>query len=283
MTLPNVLVIGSMKSGSSSVCRFLELHPSVFMVERLDPEFFSDDAVWARGLGWYESLFAGSEQFRWRAEGSNSYTMIDRHPHTLDRIKATLGDVKLIYLVRDPVQRIMSAWIQRRVDSPDITDHDPNKAIWNDPDFFVDASLFWKHITLYQSRFGAENLWVGCMEDMQREPEKFFASLCTFLDIEAPQSEDALNLHLNKSESKKIPSATYSLIRSLPGFTWLRHLVPSGIRSNLRRNYFVRSKAERPQFSEATLARLHEIIRPDAEQTLAFLGKEPRFWSLRLG
>ncbi len=58
--LPNFLIIGAMKAGTTSLYSYLKTHPQVYMPVNKEPNFFSNEAEWKRGLGWYESLFKGN-------------------------------------------------------------------------------------------------------------------------------------------------------------------------------------------------------------------------------
>ena len=64
MTLPTFVVIGAMKAGTVSLCRYLDDHPDVFLARggmRGKPSFFIAEHTWTRGRGWYESLFEGAD------------------------------------------------------------------------------------------------------------------------------------------------------------------------------------------------------------------------------
>ena len=60
MALPDFLIIGAMKCGTSTLQAQLAAQPGIFMTTPKEPNFFSDDAIYANGLGWYEDLFAGA-------------------------------------------------------------------------------------------------------------------------------------------------------------------------------------------------------------------------------
>ena len=72
-TGPTFLVIGAMKCATSTVCAYLEDHPDVFMVPRIEPNHFSRDGNWAKGMAYYAPFFRGAETYAERGEGSNDY------------------------------------------------------------------------------------------------------------------------------------------------------------------------------------------------------------------
>lgn len=108
MPLPTFLVIGAMKAGTTSLYEYLRAHPSVFMPSEKEPEFFSEPERWSKGLAWYSSLFAPGSRHPVRGEASTGYTRHPRFPETPARIASTLPDAKLVYLVRDPIERMVS-------------------------------------------------------------------------------------------------------------------------------------------------------------------------------
>ena len=58
--LPHFLVIGAMKSATSTLHNQLAAQPGIFMSTPKEPNFFSDDTVYAQGLAWYHGLFSGA-------------------------------------------------------------------------------------------------------------------------------------------------------------------------------------------------------------------------------
>ncbi len=107
--LPNFLVIGAMKAGTTSLFRYLSEHPDIVMPWSKELDFFSNDEVWGRGLSWYEAQFQG--QGSAVGEASPNYAKRHLFPDTASRIIATLPDVRLIYLVRDPIERLQSMYV----------------------------------------------------------------------------------------------------------------------------------------------------------------------------
>ena len=85
-----------------------------------EPQFFND-WNWHRGLAWYEAQFPASAKVV--GESSPTYTVHPAHPHVPERMASVVPDAKLIYLVRDPIERLVSGyrfrrWILEREDRP---------------------------------------------------------------------------------------------------------------------------------------------------------------------
>src|SRR5262245_59528673 len=103
------LVIGVMKCATSTVCAYLEDHPDVFMVPRCEPNFFSHDENYAKGADWYAAHFKDRGAAKICGEGSNAYAAGEMYPEAVARIAAHNPGLKLIYMARHPINRILSA------------------------------------------------------------------------------------------------------------------------------------------------------------------------------
>lgn len=110
--LPDFLIIGAQRSGTSSLYNYLVQHPAILPALKKEVHYFDDG--YAHGLGWYRAHFATTVQravVQRRAgaarvfEASPYYIL---HPHAPRRIRAVLPDVRLIALLRNPVDRAES-------------------------------------------------------------------------------------------------------------------------------------------------------------------------------
>src|SRR5436305_3297739 len=108
---PDFIVIGAMKSATTTLHEQLARQPGLFMSRPKEPNFFSDDAIHARGWGWYGSLFrsAGAEELR--GESSTHYTKLPTYPRTVERMAQDLPRLKLIYVMRHPIDRLISQYV----------------------------------------------------------------------------------------------------------------------------------------------------------------------------
>jgi hypothetical protein len=269
-----------MKAATSTVCAYFEDHPDTFMVPRGEPNYFSHDDRWALGPDWYASQFAARQGDALCGEGSNDYASAALYPRTVERMAAVCPQVRLIYMVRHPLDRIASAWVQRRAGGRrGITPPTLDAAVRSDPAFFVDQSLYWKQLSRYREHFADEQIFVGFMEDMEADQTVFFARLCAFLGLgPAPAIRRP---HSNRSAGKPLPLPVYDRLRRLPGLkTVANALVPPAAKEWVVRRVLSQPLDRRPVFSQAVRAQLIETIRPDAEALLAHCGKPADYWKL---
>ncbi|MDE3085339.1 MAG: sulfotransferase domain-containing protein [Acidobacteriota bacterium] len=109
--LPTFIVIGARKSGTSSLWEYLKGHPGIFVPEEeKEPKFFVEERGWGAGLEWYEGLFAGAREDQARGELSTDYTAFPLYTGVPARMKALLPDVRLVYVMRDPIEHLRSAY-----------------------------------------------------------------------------------------------------------------------------------------------------------------------------
>jgi Sulfotransferase domain len=108
----NLIVIGAQKCGTTSLHNYLDLHPEISMCRRKETNFFLQDRDWTRGIPFEESRFDPSA--RLRGETSPDYTNLPDSAGTAERIRNVVPDAMLIYLIRDPVERMVSHYIHVR-------------------------------------------------------------------------------------------------------------------------------------------------------------------------
>lgn len=277
---PDFIVIGAMKCGTSTVCAYLEDHPDIFMVPKAEPNFFSHDENFARGADWYESFFAGQEGSHLRGEGSNAYASGQMFPHSATRMAAYKPDLKLIYIVRHPVERIVSAWIQNRIDMGDKIPATLDQAVREMPERYLGQSLYWQNLSRYRALFSDNQIHIGFMENMKADPNAFFAKICSFLGMEPMQNIQ--REHLNPSTGKKMPSKAYSAINKLPLMGRLKPLLPRRLRHGIRDRFLSQKIVgdSRPQFSPATHDWLRQELAADSAAFLAHCGRPETYWRL---
>lgn len=273
---PGFIIIGAQKCATSTVTAYLEDHTDVFMIDGFEPNFFSHDDIYANGETWYDAHFDGNTEGLIAGEGSNNYAARDMYPDAARRMAAYNPDLKLIYMVRHPMKRIVSSWIQYRVDDGDLIPSSVDKAVQEMPDMFVGQSLYWHNLQPYFEHFPKENIFVGFVEDMSRDPDAFFAALCAFLGVEPTTVERA---HLNPSAGKKVPTGLYTTVNRLPLIGLLKSLLPKGLKTAVKDNVLSAKASDIPDFSDAVRAQVLAKVTPDAEALLVYCGKPKDFWT----
>src|SRR5689334_25080325 len=105
MTLPNFVVIGAPKAGTTALSRYLGDHRDGFVAAQKEVHYFDRDHLFSRGVEWYEAQFEGAGGVRAVGDATPGY-MYSRE--AIDRMAALLPDVRLIATLRNPVDRAYS-------------------------------------------------------------------------------------------------------------------------------------------------------------------------------
>lgn len=188
-TLPNFLIIGAMRAGTTSLCRYLEAHPEVFMAPQKEVHFF--DLHFARGPGWYEQQFAGARTEQAIGEATQTYMYFDEVPTRLARI---LPDALLIAVLRNPVDRAYSHyWLERVRGREPLTFAD---AVAEEPKRLASSGLGARTSHSYLDRgrylrqllnvckyYSREALLVILFEELCDHPDVLFRDVCRFLGV----------------------------------------------------------------------------------------------------
>lgn len=274
---PTFLVIGAMKAATSTVCAYLEDHPEVYCVPNCEPNYFSHDVKYQKGLEWYLRFFDEADGYKHRGEGSNFYSARALYPNAAKRIFALNPDIKIIYMVRDPIKRITSAWIQRRADGGDDVAPTVDAAVEELRDEFVGQSQYFYNIQPYIELFPRENIFIGFMEDLKAGEEAFFHQLCDFFGIEYASSQRG---HVNPSAGKKVPNQLYTRLNKSPIVNSVKVLAPKGVKSAVKRLMMKDASSLDISLSPAVLANVLEELESDSSEFLKYAGKPQDFWKL---
>ena len=167
--LPDFLIVGTMKSGTTTLIRRLETHPDYASGLLKEPHFYSDDTVWDKGLEWYRGLFASVPSHQRTAEASVTYTAPHLARKVVTRIRATNPDAPLVCILRDPVARLRSHYghqVQRTREKR------PFAVATASPESdYVKWSMYTECLTPYRDEIAAGRLLVVRFEDVMGESD----------------------------------------------------------------------------------------------------------------
>lgn len=195
MTLPNFLVIGVAKAGTTSFYRYLDQHPQIFMYPNKGTNFFGyeDARAWAwtdegappllrhfraTTLEEYEAAFAGVSDEIAVGEVSPQYF---RCPTAPRRIHEVIPDVKLIASVRNPAERAFSGFLMRTRRG------EPVKSVYEEltPEAtHVKEGFYYKRMKRYYDIFARDQIKVYIFEDFKKDPTNVILDLLDFLGVD---------------------------------------------------------------------------------------------------
>jgi len=276
--LPNLLVIGAQKCGTSSLHRYLGAHPDIGMSTPKELDFFAGPgfAGWERGVDWYRARFDPEKPVR--GESSPSYTAHPFVAGTPERVHALVPDSKLIYLVRDPIERLVSQYVHavaigrerrplERIFAERPPEHTP----------YVLQSSYWLQLEQYLARSPSERILVVDGDDLRSARAPTMARVFRFLQVDDSFSSPAWERELHRSSSKRRPRAALGGRGGRTGVRVLRRLPGPAAR---RLEPVLTRPVERPTVSPALRERLAAVLAPEVERLRAHTGQAFAGWSL---
>lgn len=181
MALSNLIIIGAMKCGTSSMHNYLDAHPEISMSRQKELNFFSFDRHWQRGEDWYGRHFSSTAAIR--GESSPSYSKFPKVPHVPERMKALIPTSHFIYLVRDPVERIISHYMHIRDGGRE--KRPLNEALRNfEGNQYIDCSRYHMQLQQYLDHFSQSQILVVSVEEMKEDRQETLREVFRFLTVE---------------------------------------------------------------------------------------------------
>lgn len=200
-SLPHFLVIGAQRCGTTSLFHYLTQHPKLALPDQKEVHYF--DRHYSRGASWYRSFFPESVSGLLSGEASPNYLL---SPHAPARIKKDAPAVRLIVLLRDPIERAYSHYQGKRIMGVEPLDsfeealdseHERTAAeaarVLRDPHYYSPAhrnftyvarSLYYQQIVRWLPLFDREQFLFIKSENLFRAPEAVVASVHSFLGID---------------------------------------------------------------------------------------------------
>jgi len=269
VTGPDFIIVGAMKCGTSTLAAQLGAQPGAFMTDPKEPNYFSDDDVFAQGAEWYGSLFAGAAPGDIRGEASTHYTKLPDRPKTLERLQAAGLSPRLVYMIRDPMARIVSHYIHEW--SEGVLSGTLEEALDSWP-ALVDYGRYGWQIEPYAEAFGADAICLTSLERLKAGPEAELARVGRFVGLgqTAWQDERAAE-NVSAERVRRLP--LHGLIVDSPAATALRRaLVPKWVRTRIRE---ARKMKGRPVIPEGRIRELHDIFAQDRERLARLFPGDP--------
>lgn len=265
---PDFIIIGAMKCATSTLHEQLAMQPGFFMTEPKEPNFFSDDAIYVNGLGWYAELFSEVQAGQLKGESSTHYSKLPTYPETINRLVSFCPDVKLIYVMRHPVDRLISHYIHEWTQG--VIDCDINKAVHAFPEL-VDYGRYSMQIEPYLSTFGAAAVQPLFAERLRCDPLGELQKVFSFLGV---QDEPVWHQEISSNVSAeriRVCGWRDAIVDNPVARGFRRALVPKKIRTWIRGLWAMK---ERPSLSPESLRYVEEIFDRDLQKLGALLGVE---------
>jgi hypothetical protein len=212
--LPDFLVIGALKAATTTIATHLGSHPEVFVPARKELAFFTYEYNWLRGRAWYSSCFAGSEGALRRGEASPHYAWWPSHEGVPERASAVVPGARIVYVVRDPFERMASmyrqAWShggERRTFA---------RAVLETADY-LDTSCYHAQLARWLACFPADQVLVVTTEALRADPAATLATVFGFLDVDTRwvPPDPAMASNVTPPDAASVPAVLPEPVRAL--------------------------------------------------------------------
>ena len=201
--LPNLIVIGAMKCATTALHRYLDVHPDIAMSEPKELNFFCGPAQrsdgrpdgrrvrltgnWHRGVKWYATQFRPAPV---RGEASPGYTS-PSFPEAAGRMAQVVPEARLVYLVRDPVERAVSQYLHHRAEG---TERRPIEEALLDPaSQYLERSRYHARLEAYLLRFPHDQIFICAQEELLEKRRATLRELYRFAGVDDSFWSDAHN------------------------------------------------------------------------------------------
>lgn len=282
MPLPDFLVIGAMKAGTTSLCRDLAAHPNIFFPSVKEPHtLVLDEVLTESGRRKYADLFQYAKPDQKCGEGSTGYTKRPFHSGVPERAHALLGDgLKLIYIVREPVSRTLSHHyhMYRKGEAP----RDAAQAVKSISQL-IDISRYAMQLKPWIERFGLEHLHVVRFEDYVKHRESIMGEIYAFLDVSTRSDVSDVGTVYNVGEKHLLPpDSVRGVIQKITRSQWYKRNIhpqmPQWVRDGFK-NIFYKEAKDRPETPPAvTIEYIIDQVIDDVRELGEILGADEPVW-----
>lgn len=318
MAIPSFFIIGAAKAGTTSMYGLLDLHPGIFMPRVKEPEYFAREDLFAEGPERYTALFDEARPDQIIGEASTLYSLSPFFPDTAARIKAAAPEAKIIYVMRQPVARAYSFYIQLIKNYQNATGDNavhrsfedfviperhahaaPKEKVFatfnahlpDDPELCLAGSDYLMQARPYIETFGRENILFLAFEEFRADRQAVMRKITDFIGADPlPASAfEAASGTRNISRDyfdKRGTTLQMQQMKDRMGPLWiLRRLLPEGLRDSLRKSVADRVGGPTPAHEPApmlpdTRARLEARFAPQVAPLQELTGLDLSVWEL---
>lgn len=243
--LPNFIIIGAAKSATTTLATILPRHPDIFFCRHKEPKFFG--RCYDKGWHWYRKIFRPGRGYLLRGEASTMYASpLGSFRYTPALIHRYLPEVKIIYIVRHPLDRLVSHWRHLKGRHPDYIPFDRILSKHSTSKRLIGCSSYFTRIQEFRKFFPDRQIHCLTFEDLVADPSAVLADLLAFLG--APVQPELL------LDQGRLP-----------------HVNEAGQKG--------RAYVEPPRWPAELRSVVVKKLKPDAESFLSYIGKPPNYWS----
>jgi hypothetical protein len=290
--LPNFLVIGANKAGTTSMHRYLDEHPQVFLSAVKEPGYFALDGVLPQESRpdsvfteemvatreAYEELFDAVDGERAVGEASTVYLPSRR---AALRIREEIPDAKLIAILRDPSDRAQSAHamyvgmgLEPLKSFEAAVDEELGGCSWRR---YVKLGFYHEGLARYYELFGPDQVKVFLYEDLRDQPLRVLRDIFQWLDVDPSFTPD-VSRRYNVSVLQRSTVLSKALEGDLRVKSALKTMLPEPARGWMKRRARSWNQTRPPRLSQEMRRRLIEVFEQDIRHVEGLIDRDLSGW-----
>lgn len=276
MRLPDFLLIGAMKSGTTGL--FLDIcdHPDVYLPDNKEPHGLCDDQVLTEeGQREYAEWFKHARDNQMIGDGSTGYSKLPDRPGVVERAMSVLPDsFRVIYIIREPISRIVSHHYHEYTAGLVGKDID---AVVREHSNYLNYSRYAWQLEPWIEKIGRDRIHVVFFELYKQQRAQEVVRACEFLGLDSqvlPEIDESKVF--NSSEGKPVPGRLWKAFRENKLFQkYVRPLISPRLRPGLQK-LFMKKAPERPAPpTDETVEWLREQLAEDVSSLASAWGPLP--------
>jgi len=275
--LPNLIIIGAPKCGTSSMHFYLGLHPQIYMSQPKELNFFQLEKNWDRGELWYRSHFKKTAMIR--GESSPMYSNSMEFSGVPERMHKLLPEARLIYLMRDPIQRIISHHVHAR--AVGLSSGSIQECLKLPDNNYIQYSKYYTQLKSYLKYYSLSQICIITSEELYFARYKTLKKVFRFLGLDSNFYSNQFNILKNTYAdiSPKSPFARY--LDEITNHN-IRFIMPETVRSSIRKLIFSRftDRVAKPMLHSKLKKQLVSYLKDDIDQLRALTNRKFERWSL---
>ncbi len=266
--LPTFIVIGAPKAGTTSLASYLEQHPDVFMSHPKEPAHFTGRGPYA-DIDRYLALFGGAEPRQARGEASTGYSRYPVVTGVPRRMHDLVPEVRLVYLVRDPLERLRSHYLMRLRQG---ATGGSFEEFCSDREGYVAVSCYGAQLAQYLEFFEPTQIHLARLEDLGADPGRVLRGIAAHIGVD-PVPFDA---DLDYATRNTAPAGGARRYPAVPrGLRRLTRFVPGDLRERVKARLPQRSVGEDDLVLSSEAAdRLRSRFADDQRQVESLVGSK---------
>lgn len=276
--LPNLIIIGAQKCATTSLHYYLNLHPQISMSREKELDFFVQERNWHKGLKWYKSNFAGETKIC--GESSPNYTEYPKFKGVSERMYSVVPKAKLIYILRDPIDRIISHYDHRYAigkEGKKITE------AFKNPNYhsYVCRSKYFMQLEQYLKFYPESSILIVTMEDLYSYRQQTLKKVFSFLNVDDTFYSTKFFKIKHKTTSKRRKNRLGLFLENLPVTNIIERFPPNLREYSKRMLYLPFSfSVERSKLDDVLRQNLIDELKDDLNCLRQFTGNDFKEWCL---